>query len=158
MCFFPQIMETLRYKDSFKVIILKKQDKSQVHRYREQTGDCQKWSGWEMGKMCGIKRYRLLLLLLLSRFSRVQLSVTPEMAVHQSSPSLGFSRQEHWSGLPFPSPVHESEKWKWSCSVVPYSSRPHGLQPTRLLCPWIFQARVLEWGAIAFSDRLLAIK
>ena len=33
------------------------------------------------------------------------------------SPSLGFSRQEHWSGLPFPSPMHESEKWKWS-SVV----------------------------------------
>ena len=26
------------------------------------------------------------------------------------APSLGFSRQEHWSGLPFPSPVHESEK------------------------------------------------
>ena len=26
------------------------------------------------------------------------------------SPSLGFSRQEHWSGLPFPSPVHKSEK------------------------------------------------
>jgi len=25
-------------------------------------------------------------------------------------PSLGFSRQEHWSGLPFPSPMHESEK------------------------------------------------
>ena len=34
------------------------------------------------------------------------------MAVHQTPPSLGFSRQEHWSGLPFPSPVHESEKWK----------------------------------------------
>ena len=28
----------------------------------------------------------------------------------QAPPSLGFSRQEHWSGLPFPSPVHESEK------------------------------------------------
>ena len=28
------------------------------------------------------------------------------------SPSLGFSRQEHWSGSPFPSPMHESEKWK----------------------------------------------
>ena len=26
------------------------------------------------------------------------------------SPSLGFSRQEHWSGLPFPSPMHASEK------------------------------------------------
>ena len=32
--------------------------------------------------------------------------------------SLGFSRQEHWSGLPFPSPMHESEKWKGSRSVV----------------------------------------
>ena len=27
--------------------------------------------------------------------------------------------------------------------------QPHGLQPTRLLRPWIFQARVLEWVAIA---------
>ena len=51
---------------------------------------------------------------------------------------MGFSRQEHWSGLPFPSPMHESGKWKWSRSVVSYSSRPHGLQPTRLLHPWDF--------------------
>ena len=43
---------------------------------------------------------------------------------HQTPPSLGFSRQEHWSGLPFPSPMHESEKWKWSCSVVPDSATP----------------------------------
>ena len=28
----------------------------------------------------------------------------------QAPPSLGFSRQEHWSGLPFPSPMHKSEK------------------------------------------------
>ena len=34
------------------------------------------------------------------------------------SPSLGFSRQEHWSGLSFPPPMHESEKWKWSRSVL----------------------------------------
>ena len=52
----------------------------------------------------------VLLLLLLSRFSRVQLCATPLMAAHQAPPSLGFSRQEHWSGLPFPSPMHESEK------------------------------------------------
>ena len=52
----------------------------------------------------------LLLLLLLSHFSRVRLCATPETAAHQAPPSLGFSRQEHWSGLPFPSPVHESEK------------------------------------------------
>ena len=99
------------------------------------------------------RKKSLLLLLQLSCFSRVRLCATPEMAAHQASLSLGFSRQEHWSGLPFPSPIHESEKWKWSRSVVPDSSRPHGLQPTRLLRPWIFQARVLEWGAIAFSER-----
>ena len=50
------------------------------------------------------------LLLLLSRFSRVRLCATPQTAAHQASLSLGFSRQEHWSGLPFPSPIHESEK------------------------------------------------
>ena len=50
------------------------------------------------------------LLLLLSHFSRVQLYATPETAAHQAPPSLGFSGQEHWSGLPFPSPMHESEK------------------------------------------------
>ena len=51
-------------------------------------------------------------MLLLSHFSCVQLCVTPETAAHQAPPSLGFSRQEHWSGLPFPSPMHESEKGK----------------------------------------------
>ena len=57
------------------------------------------------------------------------------------SPSLGFSRQEHWSGLPFPSPMHESEKWKWSRSVVSDSKWPHGLQPTWLLRPWDFPGK-----------------
>ena len=57
------------------------------------------------------------------------------------SPSLEFSRQEHWSGLPFPSPMHESEKWKWSRSVVSDSWRPHGLRPTRLLHPWDFPGK-----------------
>ena len=52
----------------------------------------------------------MLLLLLLSRFSRVRLCATPETASYQAPLSLGFSRQEHWSGLPFPSPMHESEK------------------------------------------------
>ena len=52
----------------------------------------------------------LLLLLLLSHFSSVRLCATPEMAAHQALPSLGFSRQEYWSGLPFPSPMHKIEK------------------------------------------------
>ena len=50
------------------------------------------------------------LLLLPSHVSHVRLCATQEMAAHQAPPSLGFSRQEHWGGLPFPSPVHESEK------------------------------------------------
>ena len=41
------------------------------------------------------------LLLLLSHFSHVRLCETPQTAAHQAPPSLGFSRQEHWSGLPF---------------------------------------------------------
>ena len=68
------------------------------------------------------------------------------MAAHQAPPSLGFSRQGHWSGLPFPSPMHESEKWKWSCSVMSDSSRPHGLQPTRLLRPWDFPGKSTGGG------------
>ena len=58
----------------------------------------------------GQSTYWLLLLLLLSRFSCVRLCATPEMAAHQALPSLGFSRQEHWSGLSFPSPMHGTEK------------------------------------------------
>ena len=40
----------------------------------------------------------LLLLLLLTHFSHVQLCAAPQTAAHQAPPSLGFSRQEHWSG------------------------------------------------------------
>ena len=46
-----------------------------------------------------------LLLLLLSRFSRVRLRVIPYMAAPQAPPPVGFSRQEHWSGVPLPSPM-----------------------------------------------------
>ena len=47
----------------------------------------------------------MLLLLLLSIFSPVQLCATPQTAAHQAL-SLGISRQEYWSGLPFPFPMH----------------------------------------------------
>ena len=120
---------------------------------------------------------------------------TPWTVAHQAPPSMGFPRQEYWSGLPFPSPCC------FITSVVPDSVRPHRRQPTRLPHPWdfpgkntgvgchfllqcmkvksesevaqscpnlcnpmdcslpgssvhgIFQARVLEWGAIAFSGK-----
>ena len=84
--------------------------------------------------------------MLLNRFSRVQLCATPWMAAHQGPPVLGFSRQEHWSGLPVPTPMHESEKWKWSRSVVSDSSWPHGPQPSRLLRPWDFPGNSTEVG------------
>ena len=69
-------------------------------------GEGEGGTNWETG----IDIYTLLLLPLLSHFSRVQLCATPETAAHQATPSLGFSSQEHWSGLLFPSPMHESEK------------------------------------------------
>ena len=106
------------------------------------------WDQWKKEKK---HQYLMWVRKFLSR--HVRLCATPETAAHQAPPSLGFSRQEHWSGLPFPSPMHESEKWKWSRAVVSDSLRPYGLQPTSI--HGIFQARVLEWGAIAFSDYFL---
>ena len=70
------------------------------------------------------------------------------MAAHQALPSLGFSRQEHWSGLPFPSPMHESEKEKGSHSVVSDSSDPMDCSLPGSSVHGIFQAKVLEWAAI----------
>ena len=50
------------------------------------------------------------LLLLLSLFSRVQLWATPWTAAYQAPPSMGFSRQEYWSGVPLPSPQRDFGK------------------------------------------------
>ena len=41
---------------------------------------------------------------MLSHFGRVQLFATLRTVAHQASMSMGFSRQEYWTGLPFPSP------------------------------------------------------
>ena len=78
---------------------------------------------------------------------RVWLCVTPQTAAHQAPPSLGFSRQEHWSGLPFPSPMRESEVTQ-SCLTL---SNPVDCSLPGSSVHGIFQARVLDWGAIAFS-------
>ena len=94
----------------------------------------------------------LLLLLLLSCFSHVRLCATPETAAYQAPPSLGFSRQEHWSGLPFPSPMHESESESEVAQSRPTLSDPMDYSLPGSSVHGIFQARVLEWGAIAFSD------
>ena len=69
------------------------------------------------------------------------------MAAHEAPPSLGFSRQEHWSGLPFPSLMRESEVTQ-SCPTL---SDPMDCGPPGSSIHGIFQARVMEWGATAFS-------
>ena len=67
------------------------------------------------------------------------------MAAHQAPPSLGFSRQEHWRGLPF---LLQCMKMKSESEVS--QSCPTLNQPGSSV-HGIFQARVLEWVAIAFS-------
>ena len=61
---------------------------------------------------------QILWLVVLSRFSRVWLCATPWTAACQAPLSMGFSRQEHWSGLPFPSPCGWLGQAKISCSRV----------------------------------------
>ena len=58
---------------------------------------------------------------------------TPCTAARQASLSMGFSRQEYWSGLPFPSPKAELSSVQFSSghSVVSDSLRPHESQHTR---------------------------
>ena len=92
-----------------------------------------------------------MLLLLLTCFSRVRLCVTSKMAAHQAPLSLGFSRQEHWSGLPFPSSMSACMHAKsiQSCLTLcnPMDSSPPGAS-----VPGILQARIQELVAISLSD------
>ena len=93
----------------------------------------------------------LLLLLLLSRFSRVRLCATPQTAAHQAPSSLGSSRQEHWSGLPFPFLSMKVKSYSEAAQLCLTLSNPMDCSLPGSSIHRIFQARVLEWGAIAFS-------
>ena len=97
-----------------------------------------------------------MLLLLLSRFSRVRLCATPETAAHEAPPSLGFSRQQHWSGLPFPSPMHERKSESEVAQSCLTLSDPMDCSLSGSSVHGIFQARVLKWGATAFSEESLS--
>ena len=81
--------------------------------------------------------------------SRVRLFVTPWTVAYHAPPSMGFSRQEYWSGLPFPSPGSESEsEVAQSCPTL-CDPMDYGLPGFSV--HGIFQARILEWVAISFS-------
>ena len=73
------------------------------------------------------------------------------MAAHQAPLPLGFSRQEHWSGLPFPSPMHEVKSEREVTQSCPILRDPMDCSPPGSSVHGIFQARVLEWGAIALA-------
>ena len=73
------------------------------------------------------------LLLLRSRFSHVRLCAIPQAAAHQASPSLGFSRQEHWSGLPFPYCARVLEK---VASTLSGCRESHGGRSLVGYSPW----------------------
>ena len=97
-----------------------------------------------------------MLLLLLSCFSHVRLCATPQTAAHQASLSPGFSRQEQWSGLPFPSPMHERKsegEVTQSCLTL---RNPKDCSLPGCSFHGIFQVRVLEWVATVFSNTLLS--
>ena len=93
----------------------------------------------------------LLLLLLLSPFSRVLLCATPWTAAHQAPSSLGFSRQEHWSGCHFLLQVMKMKSESEVAQLCLTLSNPTDCSLPGSSIHGIFKARVLEWGAIAFS-------
>ena len=92
--------------------------------------------------------------------SRVQLFATPWTVVYQAPPSMGFSRQEYWSGLPFPSPG----------GVFPIQGLNPGLLPCRKMLyhlshqgsPWqgkcLFIKTLLETAANTVSQRQVQVE
>ena len=105
--------------------ILKDDAMKVLHSICQQIWKTQQWpQDWKRsvfipntkkGNAKECSNYCTIALILLNRFSRVRLCATPQMAAHQAALSLGFSRQEYWSGLPFPSPEHSCMLSCFSC-------------------------------------------
>ena len=74
----------------------------------------------------GIGSRSLVLCYMLSRVSRVRLFATPGTVAHQAPLSMGFSRQQHWSGLPFTAGAVQAHSSSWPphhCCLLPDASR-----------------------------------
>ena len=80
------------------------------------------------------------MLLLLSCFSRVWLLVAPWTAAHQAPPSMGFSRQEYWSGLPLPSPPWHLTNFWMKKQIIEWMNQLTVSQ----CCQWISWVRCLS--------------
>ena len=92
--------------------------------------------------------------------SRVRLLATPWTTAYQATPSMGFSRQEYWSGVP----LHSAAAAAAAAAAKSLQSCPtlcnliDGSPPGSLV-PGILQVRTLEWVVISFSNaRKLKVK
>ena len=85
----------------------------------------------------------------LSHLSCVQLFAALWTVAHQPPLSMGFSRQEYWSGLPCPPNVFAAAKSLQSCPTL---CDPIDCSQPGSPVPGILQARTLEWVAISFSS------
>ena len=89
--------------------------------------------------------------------SHAGLLATPWTTAYQAPPSMGFSRQEYWTGVPLPSPISlvaaaaaaAAAKSLQSCPTL---CDPRDGSPPGSPVPGILQARTLEWVAISFSN------
>ena len=72
---------------------------------------------------------------MLSHFSRVRLYATLWTTAHQAPLSTGFSRQEYWSGLPFPSPPRKGRGWEFRVRTLP-GSEPEAIWPLGAAGEW----------------------
>ena len=138
--------------------LLKQPEEGKVSKYKNQQlprKEHQEWRTVMPRKQETIHPFIALLLWLLSHFNRVRFCATPWTAAYQASLSMGFSRQEYWSGLPLPSPFHSP-----SAAVAAAKSLqlwwtlwdPIDCSPPGSPVPGILQARTLEWVAISFSN------
>ena len=93
----------------------------------------------------------VMMLLLLSRFSRVQPCATPQTAAHQAPPSLGFSSENSGVGCHFPLQCMKVKSESEVPQLCPTPRDPIDCSLPGSSVHGSFQARVPEWGAIAFS-------
>jgi len=85
--------------------------------------------------------------------SRVRLLATPWTAAYQALPSMGFSRQEYWSGVPLPSPTGEWQGKPNQGNM--YLSRTH---PTLLPPPPPSSSQGIEWNWPHLATKALLVR
>ena len=123
----------------------------------EKSMDCIVHGVINSGTLFATFTFKMGLMLLLSHFIRVQLCATPQTAAHQAPLSMGFSRQEYWSGQPFPSPGHlPNPGIKPRSPALQEDSLPSeppgkpkntGMGSLSLL-QWIFRTQESNWGLL----------